>query len=61
MNILENKFVQIIIACVIPFTGGFLVNAIFPRDEASWIWYNGLIKPRLQPPQEVKIIFSRFI
>lgn len=43
------KVVSIVFAIILPFSGGWIIGLIWPRNFND-PWYNSLIKPSYQPP-----------
>lgn len=48
MGFFENKIVQILIACLIPLLGSFLIGFTAQRD--MYPWYNEIKRPSWNPP-----------
>jgi translocator protein len=48
MGFFQNKIVQIVIACLIPFAGGFIVSLL--TQNKMYPWYNEINLPSWNPP-----------
>jgi hypothetical protein len=53
MSILDSRIIQIVIACIIPYTGIIVMSMIFPEKDDTWTWYGQLKKPSYHPPNWV--------